>query len=76
MSAFMAPTEILADQHYVNLSNLLAPLGLRVLKLTGSMSAKDKRAVKAALAMGEVDVIVGTHALFSADVEYSALRSS
>ena len=73
MSAFMAPTEILADQHYVNLSNLLAPLGLRVLKLTGSMSAKDKRAVKAALAMGEVDVIVGTHALFSADVEYSRL---
>ena len=73
MSAFMAPTEILAEQHYVNLSNLLAPLGLRVMKLTGAMSAKDKRAVKAALAMGEVDVIVGTHALFSADVEYSHL---
>ena len=73
MSAFMAPTEILADQHYVNLSTLLEPLGIRVYKLTGSMSAKDKRAVKGALAMGKVDLLVGTHALFSSDVEYTRL---
>lgn len=73
MSAFMAPTEILAEQHYVNLSSLLEPLGIRVYKLTGSMSAKDKRAVKGALAMGEVDLLVGTHALFSSDVEYTRL---
>ncbi len=73
MSAFMAPTEILAEQHYANLSALLEPLGIRVFKLTGSMSAKDKRAVKGALAMGGVDLIVGTHALFSADVEYARL---
>lgn len=73
MSAFMAPTEILAEQHYVNLSALLEPLGIRVYKLTGSMSAKDKRAVKGALAMGEVDLLVGTHALFSSDVEYTRL---
>ena len=73
MSAFMAPTEILADQHYVNLSALLFPFGLRVAKLTGAMTAKEKRAVKAALAAGEIDLIVGTHALFSADVEYSRL---
>lgn len=73
MSAFMAPTEILAEQHYANLSALLEPLGIRVYKLTGSMSAKDKRAVKGALAMGGVDLIVGTHALFSADVEYTRL---
>ena len=73
MSAFMAPTEILAEQHYANLSALLEPLGIRVYKLTGSMSAKDKRAVKGALAMGGVDLIVGTHALFSADVEYTDL---
>ncbi len=73
MSAFMAPTEILAEQHYVNLSALLEPLGIRVYKLTGSMSAKDKRAVKGALAMGEVDLLVGTHALFSSDVEYTHL---
>lgn len=73
MSAFMAPTEILADQHYVNLSALLFPFGLRVAKLMGAMTAKEKRAVKAALAAGEIDLIVGTHALFSADVEYSRL---
>ena len=73
MSAFMAPTEILADQHYVNLSALLFPFGLKVAKLTGAMTAKEKRAVKAALAAGEIDLIVGTHALFSADVEYSRL---
>lgn len=73
MSAFMAPTEILAEQHYVNLSALLEPLGIRVYKLTGSMSAKDKRAVKGALAMGDVDLLVGTHALFSSDVEYTHL---
>ena len=71
MSAFMAPTEILAEQHYVNLSAMLEPFGLRVGKLTGAMSAKEKRAAKAALADGEYDLIVGTHALFSADVEYS-----
>ncbi len=73
MSAFMAPTEILADQHYVNLSSILEPMGVRIMKLTGATGAKEKRAVKAALAAGEVDVIVGTHALFSADVEYSRL---
>lgn len=73
MSAFMAPTEILADQHYVNLSEFLSPFGLRVGKLTGAMSAKEKRQVKAALAAGELDLVVGTHALFSADVEYSRL---
>lgn len=73
VSAFMAPTEILADQHYANLSALLFPFGLRVAKLTGAMTAKEKRAVKAALAAGEIDLIVGTHALFSADVEYSRL---
>lgn len=73
MSAFMAPTEILAEQHYVNLSALLSPHGLRVEKLTGAMTAKEKRTVKAALAAGEVDLIVGTHALFSSDVEYNRL---
>ncbi len=73
MSVFMAPTEILAEQHYVNLSEFLAPLGMRIMKLTGSMSVKDKRAVKAALLSGEVDLVIGTHALFSPDVEYKRL---
>ena len=68
-SAFMAPTEILAEQHYATLSGMLAPLGLRVGKLTGAMSAKEKRLAKEALKNGEFDLIVGTHALFSEDVE-------
>ena len=69
----MAPTEILAEQHYVNLTELLGPLGLRTAKLTGAMSAKEKRQVKAALQSGEIDLVIGTHALFSADVEYARL---
>ena len=73
MSAFMAPTEILAEQHCHTLTGLLSPLGLRVGKLTGSMSAKEKREVKALLKAGQLDLIIGTHALFSQDVEYENL---
>ena len=72
-SAFMAPTEILARQHFETLSSLLSPFGLRVGLLTGSMTAKQKREVKAELAAGALDLIIGTHALFSEDVEYSDL---
>ena len=72
-SAFMAPTEILAEQHYHTLTGMLAPFGLRVGKLTGSMSAKEKRQVKAQLQQGQLDLIVGTHALISQDVEYDRL---
>ncbi len=71
--AFMAPTEILAQQHFDTLSELLSPFGLRIGKLTGSMTAKQKREVKAQLKAGELDLIIGTHALFSDDVEYSDL---
>ena len=73
MSAFMAPTEILADQHYHTLTELLSPLGLRVGKLTGAMTAKEKRIVREQLKAGELDLVIGTHALFSADVEYEKL---
>lgn len=72
-SAFMTPTEILAGQHFKTLSSFLAPFGLRIGRLTGSMTAKQKREVKAELAAGELDLIIGTHALFSEDVEYSDL---
>ena len=72
-SAFMAPTEILAEQHCETLTHLLGPFGMRIGKLTGAMTAKEKRAVKAALKEGELDLIIGTHALFSADVEYRNL---
>ena len=72
-SAFMAPTEILAQQHTATLSAFLAPFGIRVGRLTGSMPAKERRQVKAALQAGELDLIVGTHALFSEDIEYKDL---
>ncbi len=72
-SAFMAPTEILAEQHFATLSGFLSPFGIKVGRLTGSMSAKEKRIAKAALKAGEYDLVVGTHALFSEDVEYSDL---
>ena len=72
-SAFMAPTEILAEQHFATLSGFLAPFGLRVAKLTGSMRAAEKRAVLAGLASGEVDLCIGTHALLSEGVEFKDL---
>jgi ATP-dependent DNA helicase RecG len=73
MSAFMAPTEILAEQHLRTLTELLSPLGLSVGLLTGSMPAREKKAVKAKLAAGELDLAIGTHALLSEDVEYKNL---
>ncbi|MBE6998346.1 MAG: ATP-dependent DNA helicase RecG [Ruminococcaceae bacterium] len=71
--AFMAPTEILAEQHLATLRGFLAPFHLRVEKLTGSMTAKEKRETKAALSAGEIDLIVGTHALLTEDVAFSDL---
>ncbi|MBQ7896463.1 MAG: ATP-dependent DNA helicase RecG [Oscillospiraceae bacterium] len=73
MSAFMAPTEILAEQHYLTLTKFLSPFGISVGRLTGSMTAKEKRIAKEALRKGEYDLVVGTHALFSDDVEYKDL---
>ena len=63
--ALMVPTEILAEQHFSSLSRLLAPLGIRVALLTGSMKEKEKKAVRAALADGTLDLAVGTHTLLS-----------
>ncbi|MEG2073348.1 MAG: ATP-dependent DNA helicase RecG, partial [Angelakisella sp.] len=72
-SAMMAPTELLAQQHYSTMTALLAPLGVRVGLLTGSLSAKEKRTVKAALAAGELDLCIGTHALITADTVWQRL---
>ena len=72
-AAFMAPTEILAEQHFKNLSDMLEPYGVRVEKLTGSMTAAQKRKVGEKLSLGMADVAVGTHALITANVAYRDL---
>lgn len=72
-AAMMAPTEILARQHYETLSKLLAPAGIRVGLFLGSQSAAEKRAARQALAEGEIHLAVGTHALLSEGVEYQNL---
>ena len=64
-SALMAPTEILAEQHYASFCKLLEPMGISVALLTGSMTPKEKRTVRAAIENGEVDLAIGTHALLS-----------
>lgn len=72
-SAFMAPTELLAGQHYRTLVNLLGGLGISVGLLTGSTPAAARRELLGDLASGRLQVIVGTHALFSDDVAYHRL---
>lgn len=72
-SAFMAPTEILTEQHEHTLRTLLEPFGIRVGRLTGAMTARQKREVKEALAGGLLDVVVGTHALISDSVMFFRL---
>ena len=69
----MAPTEILASQHHSDLSPQFAALGYRVEKLTGSTTAAEKRRIKAGLADGSIDIVIGTHALIEDDVQFSAL---
>ena len=72
-AALMAPTEVLAEQHYRSLSALLAPAGVRVGLLTGSMTAAGKKKTRAALAGGEISFVVGTHALISQGVAFQRL---
>ena len=72
-AALMAPTEVLAGQHYQGAQALLEPLGLRVGLLTGSMTQKQHRLAHEAIASGEWDVIIGTHALITESVTYKSL---
>ena len=72
-ATLMAPTELLARQHYESLSRLLFPLGIRVALLTGSVSAKSKREIRRQLAARELDFLIGTHALISDGVEFADL---
>ena len=72
-SALMAPTEILANQHAATLDKLLSPFGVRVGLLTGSVKGKAREALYAAIREGDVDVVVGTHALIQSGVEFHKL---
>lgn len=72
-SALMAPTEILAAQHYKTLSSFLTDSGIKVCLLTGSMTQKQKNLVRAEIAQGGYDVIVGTHAIIQKNVEFKNL---
>ena len=64
-AALMAPTEILAEQHYHSLCKLFAPMGIRTALLTGSLPPKQKREVREQIAAGQVDLAIGTHALLT-----------
>ncbi|MBQ7155823.1 MAG: ATP-dependent DNA helicase RecG [Synergistaceae bacterium] len=69
-AAFMAPTEILAQQHYLKLEKLLAPLGLKVALLTGSLKTSARKRLLDEIYCGNVNIVVGTHAIFSEDVDF------
>lgn len=72
-TALMAPTEILAIQHYKTLSGFLNPLGIKVCLLTGSMTQKEKNEIRSLMENGECNVAVGTHALFQDSVSFENL---
>jgi len=71
--AIMAPTEILAEQHMLNFSEWFEPLGVGVTWLSGKVRAATRRAAIESIAMGRSKVVVGTHALFQADVDFANL---
>ncbi len=72
--ALMAPTEILASQHFQSAVEMLAPLGISCGLVTGRMTAAERRRAREAIAAGEWQVIIGTHALISEGVEFDNLR--
>ena len=73
-TALMAPTEVLANQHYENIRNLLSNTRMRVGLLVGSMKKKEKDEIVEKLKTGKIDLIIGTHALLSENVEFKNLR--
>ena len=71
--ALLAPTEILAEQHFSTLTRLFKPLGIEVALLEGSIKAKNKRRIQADLSEGRVSIVVGTHALIQEGIEFNKL---
>ena len=72
-ACMMAPTEILARQHYATIVKMVGDIGLRVAVLTGTTKAKERREILSALAAGEIDILIGTHALLEDRVQFAAL---
>lgn len=72
-TAFIAPTELLARQHAQTLADILEPLGIKIGLLTSAVKGKAKDALKKQLAAGEVDIVIGTHALLQESVEFHRL---
>lgn len=72
-AAMMAPTEILATQHFESLTKMFSKSDLKIALLTGSTPAKQKREIKKALFNNEIDLLIGTHALIQNDVEFRKL---
>ncbi|MET3136247.1 ATP-dependent DNA helicase RecG [Undibacterium sp. GrIS 1.2] len=72
-AALMAPTEILADQHFRKIAAWLEPLGVKTAWLTGSLKKKDKEKAQALIASGEAQLVIGTHALIQDAVQFSKL---
>ncbi|MBR4228324.1 MAG: ATP-dependent DNA helicase RecG [Bacteroidales bacterium] len=72
-SCIMAPTEVLSQQHYANVSRYLEGTGVRCALLTGSSTAKERREIHAGLEDGSIGVLIGTHALIEDDVQFRAL---
>lgn len=71
--AIMAPTEVLAEQHYLKMREMLEPIGVSVRLLTGSQTPKEREAILSEIAGGDVDVVVGTHAIIQAAVSFRRL---
>lgn len=71
--ALMVPTEILSEQHFQNFLSRLSPLGISVELLLGRQTTSEQRDIKLRLASGEINLIIGTHALFQQDVEFKNL---
>lgn len=71
--AFMAPTDLLSEQHAINLKKWLEPLSIQVLRLSGKMKVAERRASLSALADNQCSLIIGTHALFQEEVQFANL---
>jgi ATP-dependent DNA helicase RecG len=72
-AALLCPTEILSEQHFATLKKFLGPLGLKVGLVTGGLDPRERRAVERAMALGEIDLAVGTHALVGEKIAFKRL---